>query len=65
MKYWGDYKRVIDLSSSPPVKPVGTRWDPLGPVGTRCNPLGPVVIRLEFWSVQTFLWGRLHREKKD
>ena len=38
---------IIDLSSPPPLKPVGTRWDgtrsnPLGPVGTRCNPFGAV-----------------------
>jgi hypothetical protein len=41
LKYWGDNKRVIDLSSPPPQ----TRWNPLGPVGTRSNPLGPVVTR--------------------
>ena len=59
----GDYIRVINLSSptlSNPLEPVGTRWDPLEPVGTRWDPLEPV------WScVLTFLWGRLHREKKD
>ncbi len=40
MNYCGDTKRVLDLSSPPPVKPVGTRWDPLGPVGTRWDPFG-------------------------
>ena len=46
MKYWGDYKRVIDLSCARPpsnlLEPVGTRSNPLC-----CNPLGPVVTRLE------------------
>ena len=54
-------RRVINLSTpSHPLEPVGTRWDLLEPVGTRWDPLEPV------WScVLTFLWGRLHRQKKD
>ena len=50
LKYWGDNKRVIDLSS-PPVKPVGTRWDPLGPVLTRWDPLGHVGTRCNPFGV--------------